>query len=155
MQNKLGSVLQKQTLLDEAAAAYREGLEIARKCLAEAPDDLTARRDLSISLNNVGDILLLQEKLEECRSHYTESLEIRRKVQATDESSHIAKIDVAQGLLRLGDLEIKAVQKEKAREFLNEAMGILLPLKDAYLLHSAADPTLQETVQQKLMAVAP
>jgi serine/threonine protein kinase len=155
MQNKLGSVLQKQTLLDEAAAAYREGLEIARKCLADAPDDLTARRDLSISLSNLGDVLLLQEKLEECCSHYTESLEIRRGIQATDESSHIAKIDVAQGLLRLGDLEIKAVQKEKAREVLNEALGILTPLKEADLLQAAADQLLLETVQQKLNEVTP
>jgi hypothetical protein len=103
----------------------------------------------------VGDVLLLQEKLEECRSHYTESLEIRRKVQTTDESSHIAKIDVAQGLLRLGDLEIKAVQKEKAREFLNEALGILTPLKEADLLQAAADQLLLETVQQKLKEVTP
>ena len=154
MQNKLGSVLQKQSLLDDATVAYREGLEIARKCAVDAPDDLTARRDLSISLNNVGDILLLQEKLEDCRSHYTESLEIRRNIQATDESSHVAKMDVAHGLLRLGDLEIKAVQKEKAREFLNEALGILLPLKEENLLQSAADQTLMETVQQKLMEVA-
>jgi hypothetical protein len=56
--------------------------------------------------------------------------------------------------MRLGDLEIKAVQKVKAREFLNEALGILLPLKEANLLQSAADQTLLETVQQKLMEVA-
>jgi len=155
MQNKLGSVLQKQSLLEEAAAAYGEGLEIARRCLANAPDDLTARRDLSISLNYVGDILLLREKLEEARSHYTESLEICRKIQATDESSHVAKIDVAQGLLRLGDLEIKAVQHEKAREVLNEALGILTPLKEANLLQSAADQLLLETVQKQLAIVKP
>ena len=155
MQNKLGSVLQKQSLLREAAAAYGEGLEIARQCFANAPDDLTARRDLSISLNYVGDILLLQEKVEEARSHHTESLEMRRKIQATDESSHIAKIDVAQGLLRLGDVEIKAVQNEKAREVLNEALGILTPLKEANLLQSAADQMLLETVQKQLAIVKP
>ena len=72
----------------------------------------------------------------------------------TDRSIRLAKIDVAQSLLGLGDLEIKAVQKEKAREVLNEALSILLRLKEADIMRSAADQTLLETVQQKLMEVA-
>lgn len=111
---------------------------------------LTARRDLSISLNNVGDVLLQQDNLEDARSHYAESLEIRRRVQATDESSQVAKIDVAQSLLRLADVELRAMKPEKAREFLTDAMNILLTLKDANLLQSVADQTLLETIRMKL-----
>ncbi len=155
MLNKLGSVLQKQSLFVEAAEAFNDGLAIATQIAEADPTNAGAQRDLTISLNNVGDVQVLQGQLEPARTHFERGLEIRRGLAGKDASSQVAQTDVGQSLLRLGELEQQAAQSEKAIAYLTEALAILQPLKESDKLQSAADQLLLESVQKHLTKTTP
>jgi tetratricopeptide (TPR) repeat protein len=146
MLNKLGTVLLMQGDTAAAAAAFADGLAIARELVAAEPASDTARRDLTISLKHVGETFRKAGDLSAARAAFDECLVLRRVLASEDASNQMVQVDLASVLTELGDIELESGNTDAARPLIEEAASILTGLLDAGTLSGADDLKLLDHV---------
>jgi tetratricopeptide (TPR) repeat protein len=71
---------------------------------AERPDDMTYRRDLSISYNKVGDVLLAQGNLTDALKSYRDDLAVREQLAKADPTNAGRQRDLSMSYNKVGDV---------------------------------------------------
>ena len=128
--------------LDEALDRYSTALAVARKRAAEAPDDLTARRDLASALTNVGDIHDREGRLDSAISLHEESLAVRRRLADAAPGDLAALRGLSNGLERLADAREARGHRSRARDLYR----LRLQLAERLSAREPSDPELSAAV---------
>jgi tetratricopeptide (TPR) repeat protein len=102
--NRVGGVLELQSDLTGALAAYRESLDIMRELAAANPRNTGWQADLARTLVNVGDVLANQADSAGALAAHRESLDIRRKLVAGTPGNTDWQADLAWSLGKVGDV---------------------------------------------------
>ncbi len=106
-----------------ALAIFEEMLGIDRALVASKPDDLQARRNLTLSLNRLGDVKRKLDDKAGALKAYEECLAIRRDLLAAGKTIKRQQ-DVSLILEKVGDLKRDAGDKAAALAIYEEMLGI-------------------------------
>lgn len=105
-------------------AADSESLVLARKRVAEDPDDFEKARELILRLLTDGDELEHANRLTEALEYYTEARDIAQRLRATDPEDADTSLVLAVALTSLADILGKSGLRDAARVHYLESMSI-------------------------------
>ncbi|WP_133512745.1 tetratricopeptide repeat protein [Candidatus Thiosymbion oneisti] len=102
----LGEAAQATGTLEEAEAAYRKYIALARRA-----DD---KRELAVGLSGLGDVLVAEGNLPAARRAYEDSRDIRKRLAEADPSHAGRQVDLAVSHERMGDMAVRLGRTEAA-----------------------------------------
>jgi tetratricopeptide (TPR) repeat protein len=100
----LGDVLHSKGRLDDAVAAFHEGLAIYKRLAATDPSNTDWQHDLACAHSRVGDIAQTQGRFDDALTAFQEDLAISKRLAATDPSNAGWQRDLAVAHSRVGDI---------------------------------------------------
>jgi tetratricopeptide (TPR) repeat protein len=140
---RIGDVLLKQNMLDEALNQYQPAEEIDEQLVANNQNELTYKSNLSRVYNQIASILERRGDLAAVRDLYQKSLDLRRKVARRDPSNNASLDYLATQYGRVADLLVKmndspgAITNYKAAENVWEILIDRMPDKGDWMRQSA------------------
>ncbi|MEM1204983.1 MAG: tetratricopeptide repeat protein, partial [Acidobacteriota bacterium] len=129
--DNVGDVRRDQGRLDDAANAYDESLDIARRLANDYAPTPEALRDLSVSWNKVGDVRRDQGRLEDAANAFDESLDLARRL-ANDAPTPEALRDLSVSWNKVGDVRRARGLLEDAGNAHDESLDIRRRLANDY-----------------------
>ncbi len=120
--------------LEESLATSERSVALNRELIAEAPDDASRRRSLSVSLNELATTQMALDRLDDAGRTLDESIAIARALREADRTSPSTIFDLAYSLA-------KAAQLERQRGATDAAIDRFLEVHALRAEASALDPT--------------
>src|SRR5262249_6042613 len=141
---RIGDVfLNKKSLLDEALTQYQPAVEIDEQLVADYPNELTYKSNLSKVYNQIASIQERRGDLSNAMNLYQKSLDLRRKIARRDPSNNASLDFLATQYGRIGDLVAKmddgpgAIKNYKSAENIWEILLDRMPDKPNWMRQSA------------------
>ena len=101
----LADVRLAQGAVDDALAAYDEGLQIARELAKRDPNNLGYQRDVAVSLERLGAIARRRGQNEVARKHWEQEVQVAKQAQSRDPTNAGWPRFIAVVHLMIADLE--------------------------------------------------
>ena len=122
--NEIGDLKRRAGDYAAAVAAYAKGLEVMRRLVAAAPDNVEWRKELAQNLIHIGDARALSDDMPGALAAHEEALAILRDMSAADPENALSRRDLAISLTSLADLELGEGDLVAAGDRYEEAYAI-------------------------------
>jgi len=126
----LGQVEMSLGDMQAAQKQYRTGNEVAHKLVEADPNNVEARRNLSLTYDRLGEVSLKMGQTTEARDAYHEKLQIDRKLADANHNQSDDRRELSTDYEKLGTVSLRLGQIAEAREFFRKAVEVFQNLAD-------------------------
>jgi tetratricopeptide (TPR) repeat protein len=118
----IGRASHRTARLDEAAAAYRQAIELRETRLAEPVLDTTNARDLVLAYHGAGDVLGANDRFSlkrprEAEVFYKKALDLAERLASTDSKNATARIELTRSIGKWADVIEETNPAEALRQY--------------------------------------
>lgn len=122
--DEVGDVAVLEGRLDDARAAYKDGLSLSRQLAAANPSRAAAWRDVGVSLNKVGTVAMRLRQFDDARKAFNEELNLFKNLSSNKLNCLTVWRDISVVRDKIGDLAIQEQRRDDAFKSYSEALKI-------------------------------